>query len=271
MKSLNTSLPRSPRRQRSSQPPEQLIQSFKSAALSVTNLYKTAAADQKIARDTGYQDALDDLLVFLDKEHIGLDDGEGWRIRQWATERLDSGHPTLSTSDDEEDRAEVTNRARSSSPVVQRVAEQAQQRQPSRSTSPTQPAAAPAPRGAPAITPESVGIQAPTEQFTFRSACQYPQDVDMPSSDTTEVNRVSPSSQTQNMPAPAVRVELMPRGPRTSHKSFRSNTRSNTNVRLPSLVTNSKRRFPFPDYFDIGSLGDGKEGQGGGGKRGRFS
>jgi hypothetical protein len=70
-------------------PPEQLLQAFKNAALSVTNLYKSAVTDQNNSRAAGYQDALDDLLRFLDSENLGLQDGEGWRVRQWATERYD--------------------------------------------------------------------------------------------------------------------------------------------------------------------------------------
>lgn len=80
MRSLNSSLPRSSSIRRSNPPPEHLIQSFKTAALSVTNLYKTAAADQIRARELGYQDALDDLLVFLDKENLGLTTGKGGRF-----------------------------------------------------------------------------------------------------------------------------------------------------------------------------------------------
>ena len=81
MRSLNTSLPgTSPPKQQKGEPPEQLLQAFKAAALSVTKLYKTAAADQGRTRAEGYQDALDELLAFLDREDIGLSDGEGWRI-----------------------------------------------------------------------------------------------------------------------------------------------------------------------------------------------
>ena len=270
MRSLNTSLPRSPRKKRSSQPPEQLIQAFKTAALSVTNLYKTAAADQKIARETGYQEALDELLTFLDRENIGLDDGEGWRIRQWATERLDGNPPVIATSDDEEDRVEVADRARSSSPVVQRVTDRDQPRQASRSASPTQPATAPAPTSVTTSAPTIVNMQTTTENFTFRSPHPYPQDTNMQAPDSAEISGTFSSPQTQAMPTSAVRVEVMPRGSRTLHRNGRNNARSTTNVRLPASITGSKRRFPYPDYFDIGSLGDGKDGQGGGGKRGRF-
>ncbi|KAI9823195.1 MAG: hypothetical protein M1832_002639 [Thelocarpon impressellum] len=100
MRSLNTSLPTSSPKGHRRDPPEQLLQAFRSAALSVTTLYKTAAADQERSHQAGYQEALDDLLAFLDHENLGLDDGEGWKVRQWATERLD-GAQTSVESDDE--------------------------------------------------------------------------------------------------------------------------------------------------------------------------
>jgi hypothetical protein len=58
--------------------PEQLLDVFKAAALSVTKLYKTSALAEAKARTDGYQDCIDDLLAFLDKGNIGLSDGEGW-------------------------------------------------------------------------------------------------------------------------------------------------------------------------------------------------
>jgi len=103
LSSLNTSLPRSfPARQ----PNPDLHQAFKAAALSVAQLYKTAAADENSARSNGYQDALEDLLSFLDQQNLGLGDGEGWRVRQWATEKLS---PTIYGSDAEDHIAEVPN------------------------------------------------------------------------------------------------------------------------------------------------------------------
>src|SRR5271170_1311326 len=110
MRSLNTSLPgTSPSKQHGTEPPEQLLQAFKAAALSVTKLYKTAAADQNRARSEGYQDALDELLAFLDREDIGLSDGEGWKIRRWATERLDGrGDSGSQTMESEDEAAEKT-------------------------------------------------------------------------------------------------------------------------------------------------------------------
>lgn len=270
MRSLNSSLPRSPRSKRSNPPPEQLIQSFKSAALSVTNLYKTAAADQTRVREAGYQDALDDLLVFLDQQNLGLDDGEGWKVRQWATERLDGSPPALVGSDSDDDRGETAKRARSSSPVTQRttVQEIEQARQPSRSASPVR--AASVPMAPPATSqPQNSVFHAP-EVFSFRSAHPYPHDTDMQAADTTSNSTPQP----EPLPSPAVRVEVLPRGSRTQHRGgthqSRHNARSTAGARSLGSGAGSKRRITFGDYFDIGSLGDVKEGRDGGGKRGRF-
>ena len=276
MRSLNSSLPRSSSTKRSNPPPEQLIQSFKTAALSVTNLYKTAAADQARARDAGYQHALDDLLVFLDKENLGLDDGEGWKVRQWATERLDGSPLGHTGSDSEDERVETTKRARSSSPAVQRSTglEAENLRQPSRSTSPVRniPTSMPPP---PAPTQTSSPVQAP-QPFLFRSAIPYPQDIDMQTSDSIS-NNTPPSPQepqTQiQVPSsgPAVRLEVVPRGSRTPHRGSRHTTRPATGTRSLGPGAGSKRRITFGDYFDLGNLGDGKDGAGGGGKRSRFT
>jgi len=111
MRSLNTSLPKTRR-----QP--DVHQSFRTAALNVTNLYKSALADLDRARTDGYQEALDELLGFLDRENMGVGDGEGWRIRQWATERLDGVRPKQSSSDSDEDELD-DKRARSSSPIME--------------------------------------------------------------------------------------------------------------------------------------------------------
>ena len=119
MRNLRTSLPSTSRRQ-ASQPPEELIQAFKQAALSVTALYKTASAEQARAYQEGYQDALEELLRFLDKENLGLQDGEGWRVRQWATERYQGSSQQAQGTSDNEDEAEDETRARSSSPISQR-------------------------------------------------------------------------------------------------------------------------------------------------------
>lgn len=271
MKSLNSSLPRSPRSKGSDLPPEPLNQSFRTAALSVTNLFKTAAAGQTQARESGYQDALDDLLTFLDKQNLGLDDGEGWKIRQWATERLDGSPPTHVGSDSDDDRGETAKRARSSSPVAQNTAVQSVElaRQASRSASPTRAASVPT---APAVTsqPQNNSFHAP-DVFSFRSNHPYPYEVDMQALDTTS----NTTPQPEPLPSPAVRLEVVSRGSRTQHRSGnhqnRHGTRSTTSARSLGTGAGSKRRITFGDYFDLGSLGDIKDGRDGGGKRSRFT
>ena len=277
MRSLNTSLPTSSPKARSTQPPEQLIQAFKTAALSVTNLYKTAATDQARARQSGYQDALDDLLAFLDKQNIGLGDGEGWTVRQWATERLDGSPQAHNGSDTDDERGETEKRARSSSPVIHRKSsrEMLQNRQATRSVSPLRTESAPP---APALTAQQQSTVFPRpETFTFRSSHPYPQDIDMQVAEL-EASNPTPQPEVQalaqtNATTPSVRVDVVPRGPRTPHRhghSTRHNTRSSTSTRTLGSGAGSKRRIPFGDFFDLGSLGDGKDGFGGGGKRGRF-
>jgi len=271
MRSLNKSLPRSPRTRRSNPPPEQLIQSFKSAALSVTNLYKTAAADQVRARESGYQDALDDALAFLDKENLGLDDGEGWKVRQWATERLDGSPHAHTGSDSDDDRGETAKRARSSSLPRTATVEVEQARQASRSTSPVRTVSAPIPSPA-APQQQTSAIQAP-EVFSFRSAHPYPQDIDMQISDATNTvpQAETPLQGQMAPPSPPVRFEVHPRGSKTPHRATRHNNRSTGSTRSLGLGAGSKRNFRAGDYFDLGNLGDGKDNPGGGGKRGRFT
>lgn len=275
MRILDTSLPRSPRRRKSNPPPEQLIQTFKAAALSVTNLYKTAAADQAQGRRAGYQDALDDVLAFLDQENLGLDDGEGWKVRQWATERLDGSPPAHAPSDSDEDRSEQVKRARSNSPVTatSRTANREMEppRQISRSASPIRAASAPMAPPPPVERPQNTSTS--PEIFSFRSAHPFPQDIDMqsdlssnsaPQSDLGTQGQIGPS-------APAVRVEMVPRGSRTPHRSSRHSSRVGPATRSLGSGVGSKRGFRFGDYeFDLGP-GDGRDSFGGGGKRGRFT
>lgn len=85
--------------------PEHLLDVFRTAALSVTKLYKSSITAQKKARAEGYQECLDDLLHFLDQENLGLNDGEGWKIRAWANERLDNRDvsPPLEVTESDDD------------------------------------------------------------------------------------------------------------------------------------------------------------------------
>ncbi|KAL8698295.1 MAG: hypothetical protein Q9201_006650 [Fulgogasparrea decipioides] len=301
MRTLNTSLPHSPNPTSSHhQPPEQLLQAFKTAALSVTNLYKTAASDQIQARQNGYQEALDDILLFLDKENLGLDDGEGWKVRRWATERLDgkstvggagAGGGGAGSESDNDERGETEKRARSSSPVIQYKSntphEHLQPRQHPGSTSPVRVTSAPPiPQFLPPQPPTSVPIPPAPEIFHFRSSRPLPQDVDMASSDTASTITTTSSVQPEihnvpPLPTPppsaAVRVEVLPRGSRTPHRNSHNTSKHNTRATTAAMSrrslgtgAGSKRRFDFNDYFDLGNMGEGPGGGGGGGKRGRY-
>ena len=279
MKSLNKSLPRSPKH-RSAQPPEHLVQAFKTAALTVTNLYKTAVSQEAQARQAGYQDALDDVLAFLDKENLGLGDGEGWRVRQWATERLDGSLPTHAGSDTDDERGETEKRPRSTSPTVQckESRDRLPERHPSRSASPAQ--EAPATESTPESVQPSVKAITTPEVFSFRSSIPYPQDIDMQTADTTSngtATSTTPPQPPTTTPTPTFRFEVVPRGSKPLHRSgshtSRHNTRSATTTRSIGSGAGSKRRIELPDhdYFNINNVLDGKDGFGGGGKRSRFT
>lgn len=273
MRTLNTSLPSSSPKARLNDPPEQLLQAFRSAALSVTTLYKTAASEQSRARQAGYQEALEDLLSFLDSEHLGFGDGEGWRVRQWATERVDQGDTTLSTSgptDSDDEKTEV-DRARSSSPVVQ---------------------------------PEGNGDEAPTDlqsasdsmtsthtqteerqttvtpvPFTFRSSLSLPkhQDLDMSGCNQEPSTSVQPAS-SENRPSPptsghstpSVRVEVVPRSSRHRNSSSHNRMCTRSLNFLGTLGTGAgyKRKIPFGEFFDVANSGNARDGAA---KRGRFT
>ena len=263
MRSLNTSLPRSPKKARLKQPPEELLQHFKSAALSVTNLYKTAAADSLRVREAGYQDALDDLLTYLDKENLGLDDGEGWKVRRWATERLDSSPPAHAGSESEEERTDTEKRATSPATSVaeRKSSPEATIRSSSKSKSPArteQHAAIADTSSPPPLSPVIVKPQS----FTFASAHPYPQDIDMQAPET-QLDSTTPAPP----PTPAIRFDL--RSTRSAHKHNNHTSRHLTRSKLGSGA-GSKRKIILPDYFDLGNFGEGKEGFGGSFKRGRI-
>lgn len=270
MRSLNTSLPStSSSRRQAAHPSEALLQAFKEAALSVTNLYKTSASLESDAYREGYQDALQDLLSFMDKGDIGLQDGEGWGIRKWATERYQRSGGTIPASESE-DEVDEEQRPRSSSPTIQR---KRSSDTPLSTPAPT--ASSPvrsesAPPVSTTILPESgvrepiTSAQVPQAEFSFRTTHQYPSvhDIDMENPDAQHTpNQGTP---------PTVQVNIIPRPPRTSRNGHnsRSNIRSSNTIQL-GPGAGLKRRHPTMDFFDIGNL-NGKDAFGGG-KRGRFS
>lgn len=248
MKSLNTSLPSSTPRP---QPPEQLLQSFKAAALSVTNLYKNAVYEQAQARQAGYQEAVEDLLHFLDRENLGLGDGEGWKVRQWATERCDG---TASHASDDDERVDSDKRDRSTTPTTSCTDPKSRQPTKQDSVGSTPQAHDASSHGGPTV-------------FTFAAGPTFPQCQD-PDMDTPLSENSAPSTLDE---APPVSVSVVPRSSRQQHRHnnhARSNARSTTRESPAGL--GSKRKFTFPDFFDLSGMNHGRD-MFGGGKRGRFA
>ncbi|KAL4930771.1 uncharacterized protein BDV17DRAFT_37938 [Aspergillus undulatus] len=261
MRSLNTSLPSSTPRQ---QPPEQLLQQFKTAALSVTNLYKNAVYAESQARQAGYQEAIEDLLHFLDRENLGLTDGEGWRVRQWATERSD-GLPH-NGDDDETER-----RTRSATPAAARK-EATEPEAPRSSAKPTSPhqeeqATAQQPPSTPAVqSSESATLDRPPV-FTFSAGPTFPQaqEQDLDMQNDSDSSASSPRSDT---PAPA---SVLARNSRQQSRHSNMSRPSPRNTTRDSPVgIGSKRKNHFPDFFDLSGMGHNRD-LFGGGKRGRFT
>lgn len=265
MRALNTSLPgTSPPKMQPPESPEQLLQAFKTAALSVTNLYKSAAQDHKIIRAEGYQVALDELLAFLDKEELGLSDGEGWQVRRWATERLDN-RETAARAQESEDEAEQTDRA--SSPVLQRGESQTHEsttRTPSpANTEPSPPMPTPTSQESSMTTT----FTPPSTTFNFHTSYTYPsQDSDMNIAQLDLSDRQSHES-------------TIASHTRSSNNSNRQSRNRHPNRPVPRTVnslrntTGQKRKaINLDEYWNIDDLGSyGKDGTGGGGKRGRFT
>ena len=248
MRSLNTSLPRARRPQPTPQP--DIHQAFRTTALTVTNLYKSALADIDRARADGYQDALEDLLGFLDKENLGLGDGQGWRIRQWATERLDKALPVTSSSDSDE---EEEKRARSSSPVLERNASP----EDTRTVEPTiRCDSAPLPVGA-ELSSDAETSPLPTV-FHFSSPQAYPS---------------SPVNDTSSYDLPAAARRAFPTPRRTTHRSSSRNLQRAAAQNLVSLGSGAgQKRKLMQEFFNV-DFNDRRDGSGGGGggKRGRMS
>ena len=272
MKSLNSSLPSnsSPSR-KGRNPPEQLLQVFKAAALSVTNLYKTAASEQVQSRASGYQDALEDLLSFLDKEHIGHgQNSEGQRIRKWIAERVISNNnnrPSGNQTVDSDEDAEEEKRARSSSPVVHRKPSREESlRDTSRKSTSPRPESASRPSTVQSSAPKRRSeYSPPVADFTFRSPSSLSSTLDATMDKPTEIAFIGGQSSHN----PAVRVGVLPRLPRSARQngySSRTQSRSSGSTSSLGAASGTKRRLPFGEYFDMGSLGIAKDNNS---KRGR--
>jgi len=265
MRSLNTSLPSSTSTRAA--PPEQLLQAFRNAALSVTNLYKSAVTDQSSSRQAGYQEALEELLSFLDRENLGLQDGEGWRVRQWATERYDgSAHQQGNESDDEA--AEIEQRPRSISPVRKQPTEP--------TTTPVEPVkveSATQTEDMQNSTTRDHSPSTPIFQFSGHSVPGGPdhmltdEDANGSSSDHLEPSTSTSTSTSATAP---IRLEVVnPRGSRTPHRHANQRHGVRQANREFTFTAGSKRKIQFPDFFNISDFGP-RDGLGSS-KRGRLS
>ncbi|KAF5554384.1 hypothetical protein FMEXI_2026 [Fusarium mexicanum] len=240
MRGISGGMGKQPAQQES---PEQLLDVFKAAALSVTKLYKISAAGQSKARADGYQDCLDDLLQFLDKEGMGLGDGEGWKIRKWATERLDGRESSsLNTeSEDEVDKAETA-----SSPELTRTAIPPHPANQVRTDS--------APPSIPPVAEQPTSIVVPSQDnFTFQSSHPYPNIATLDLSDSRSHDDVPAPTRPTKTRLAGGPSRSYPRGP--GHLVQRAG---------------SKRKLNFEEIFDLGSL-SGKDPFEKGGKRGRHA
>ncbi|KAI1133430.1 hypothetical protein F5Y10DRAFT_229001 [Nemania abortiva] len=241
--------------------PEQLLDAFKAAALSVTKLYKTSAAAQAKSRSDGYQDCLDDLLTFLDKRNIGLGDGEGWQIRKWATERLDGrdSGPQVTDDEDEADKAEAI-----SSPEPPRLNSASQ---PSTVRNDSTNSTSHPPVVVEPVVEEPQMITVPTQEtFTFQSSHPYPQEsylnianLDLSDSIRTSDNLTQGPSAT---PAPQTT---------RSRKDKRCPRPRNTTAGHLGRGAGQKRSINFAELFDVGSVNFGKDPFGREGKRSRHT
>ncbi|KAF2824894.1 hypothetical protein CC86DRAFT_420256 [Ophiobolus disseminans] len=240
MRSLNTSLPRTRR-----QP--DVHQSFRTAALNVTNLYKSALADLDRARSDGYQEALDELLGFLDREKIGMCEGEGGRIRQWAAERLDGALPKQPTSDSDDDDVD-DKRARSSSPVMEHNLVEAAHR---------------ADSAPPLVHMEATSADADTAALDHVFHFSAPQAYPSSNTNTTD-------SAVSDFTAAARRAFPNPR--RTSTRSSSRTLQRSAAQNLFQLGNGAgqKRRL-MHDFFNVDTSNDRRDGSSGGGKRGRMT
>ncbi|KAJ0301208.1 hypothetical protein COL5a_007658 [Colletotrichum fioriniae] len=267
MRSLNTSLPgasAAAKQPTQNDSPEQLIDAFKAAALSVTKLYKTSAAAQSKARMDGYQDCLDDLLSFLDNERIGLGDGDGWRIRSWATERLDGARDAGSQnaeSDDEADKAETA-----SSPELNRTSSGTQLSSQLRTD--LAPPSIPQPveeEGQEEREPISVTV--PTaDSFTFQSSHPWPPQPQQQDAYLNLANLDLSDSRTHDASSTNTNPATRTARPRHPANMPRSASRQGSSL---GRGAGSKRKINFAEIFDLSSLD--KNMFGGGPKRSRHT
>ncbi|KAK0702606.1 hypothetical protein B0T21DRAFT_110022 [Apiosordaria backusii] len=238
----------------------ELLDAFRAAALSVTKLYKTSVAAQTKSRADGYQDCLDDLLAFLDKENIGVSAGDvGSKIRKWAMDRSetrDTTSPSLESDDEPEKPEPVTSSPqaqRTSPPIIQAPIDRDEVQM--RDSAPPVIATVPRP---PSPIVEEVDFVVPSQDtFNFQSTHAYPHDEAMrlANLNLSDANQTTPHN-TSNRTTP--------------RNTRRRDVRPGRARRDLGQGAGHKRKLNFAEYFDIGGvdIGNGKD-TFGGGKRSR--
>ena len=237
-----------------------LLETFKAAALSVTKLYKTSAAASSKARADGYQECLEDLLSFMERQKLDLD-GPVVAIRQWALDRQDGRDGTVPAPDVGILSEDDATGAPPSSPVVSR-AEPVEKHGGSSSSSSssssidTDMKAVPSSTGSNDTT--ALPVMPTRETFTFQSPIPYPTDHPYPNLATLELSDHTNQQPQHHHQQTKVKARI------------RSDARRlNRSSSLRSL-TGQKRKINFDELFDLSSLG--KDPFGGiGGKRSRHT
>jgi len=249
MRSLNKSLPKTRRK-------PDVHQSFRTAALNVTNLYKSALADLDRARSDGYQDALDELLAFLDRENMGTGGGEGVRIRQWAAERLEGALPKQTGSDSDEDELD-DKRARSSSPVMEHSIVPDYSSTSDNITEASHRSDSAPPPVQMDGSPADGDMSSANHVFQFSASQAYPPNN---SNDTT----VSDFTAAARRAFPSTR--------RSSNRPSNRNLQRSAAQNLLQLGNGAgqKRRI-MNDFFNVDGFNDRRDGSSGGSKRGRMT
>ncbi|ODQ54941.1 hypothetical protein SAICODRAFT_29161 [Saitoella complicata NRRL Y-17804] len=138
-------------------------EAFKHAALSVTKLYKAAAAEAQISRQEGYLDAVEDMLKLLDEKA-----GEGMEVerrlgvlREWCFVRRRRGEE----EEEEEERA----REEAEMEVVA-----AREREAARTQASTTPAPPSVPASEPSVRECEMERPSPLEEFNFTFSAPPP-------------------------------------------------------------------------------------------------
>ena len=256
MRSLDTSLPKSSTRRKSKMSSSDLHQAFKTAAQSVARLYMTATSDNENNRAAGYQEAIEDLLEFLDQENLGLQDGEGWRVRRWATERHS---PTLLGSESDDDGQKDDDIAQDSPETTSR------QLEPTRNAQ-----------------EDSSMVISPTVQQDSASVSSFPLQ-SLPSRDVASDRDYqsappTPGIQAEATPAQSFTFESVPiqldfqprsKSRQTSTRQKKSRPRETTPVDIFGVLgvgAGSKRKAPFSEFFDVNASWLPRDGN----KRGRL-